>query len=88
MVKKTVVISNPTGLHARPAGQFCEEAQKFTSNVTIKRVGEEKALNAKSAIHILTGRFACGTEVELSCNGDDEQQALEALVSLLESMKE
>lgn len=88
MIKEILTISNPTGLHARPAGRFCEEAQKFKSNITIRRMDDEQTLNGKSVIHILTGKFACGSKVELACNGDDEVEAMDTLKSLLSTISD
>ncbi|MDR1913558.1 MAG: HPr family phosphocarrier protein [Clostridiales bacterium] len=85
MVKKRTVIRNKTGLHARPASEFIKEAEKYTSKITIKRLDEEDAVNAKSIVMLLSLGLGKDTEVEISAKGDDEQQAVDNLVALIDS---
>ena len=75
MVTQKVQIINPTGLHLRPAGIFCQEAMKYTSNITF-RYGINGTANAC---------IKSGDEIEIVCDGDDEAPALEALVALVEN---
>ena len=83
MVKQKVVIKNPTGLHLRPAGILCKEAMKFKSLITFSF--RENTANAKSVLSILGACVKCGDEVEFACEGEDETDALQALVSAIES---
>jgi phosphocarrier protein len=83
MVSQTVTITNPTGLHMRPAGLFASTMGKFASNVTIK--GNGKEINGKSPMAIMAGGLSCGTEIEIVCDGADEAEALKAAVELVES---
>lgn len=85
MYKKTVTIKNKTGLHARPASDFVKEAAKFGSKITIRRLDEEDEVNAKSIVFLLSLGVGQGTEVEISAKGADAQQAVDSLVSLIES---
>lgn len=85
MYKKNVTVLNKSGLHARPASDFIKEASKFSSKITIKRLDEDEEANAKSIVFLLSLGIGQGTEVEISANGDDEQQAVEALTALVES---
>jgi phosphocarrier protein len=85
LVKKRTVIRNKTGLHARPASEFIKEAEKYTSKITIKRLDEEDAVNAKSIVMLLSLGLGKDTEVEISAKGDDEQQAVDNLVALIDS---
>ena len=86
MVSKQTTIVNATGLHARPASTFVAEAKKFKSKVTIKDVDKDvPATNAKSIMMLLAAGLGCGAKVEISCDGEDEQAALDALVALVES---
>ncbi len=87
MYKRTTVISNPTGLHARPASDFIALAGKYTSKITIKRTqgDEDEEANAKSIINLLSLGLTQGEEVEISAKGDDEEQAVNALVELIDS---
>lgn len=83
MVSQKVVIKNPTGLHLRPAGILCKEAMQFKSLITF--TFRENTANAKSVLSVLGACVKCGDEVEFVCDGEDEKEALVALVSAIES---
>lgn len=83
MVSKIVKITNPTGLHLRPAGLLCKEAIKFESKITFKF--KKSTANAKSVLSVLGACVKCGDEIEFECTGEDEVEALQALVALVES---
>lgn len=83
VAEKNVVISNPQGLHARPAELFARLALQFDSDIEVIR--ESLRVDAKSILHILTLGAAQGTELTLQAQGDDAEAALEALVRLVES---
>lgn len=85
MTTKTTKIINKTGLHARPASEFVQAAGKFDSKITIKRVSEEDAMNAKSIIILLSLGLCQGEEVEISADGPDEEEAVNKLVDLINS---
>ncbi|MBR3384475.1 MAG: HPr family phosphocarrier protein [Atopobiaceae bacterium] len=86
MVSAKTTIVNATGLHARPASTFVMEAKKYQCIITIKDVAKDVApSNAKSIMMILAAGLGCGTEVEITCDGADEQQALDAIVALIDS---
>lgn len=85
MYKKTTTILNKSGLHARPASDFVKEAGKFGSKITIRRLDEDEEANAKSIVFLLSLGIGQGVEVELSAKGEDEQQAVDSLVALIES---
>lgn len=82
MVSRKVVIKNPTGLHLRPAGILCKEAMKFKSLITFSFRGN--TANAKSVLSVLGACVKCGDEVEFTCEGIDEEEALQALVTAIE----
>lgn len=83
MVSQKVVIKNPTGLHLRPAGNLCKEAMQFKSLITFSF--RETTANAKSVLSVLGACVKCGDEIELTCDGADEKEAMEALVAAIES---
>lgn len=83
MVSKKIVVKNESGLHARPAGVLAKEAGKCRSNVTIK-VGE-RTIVAKSILNIMAAAIKCGTEIELCCDGENEEADLAKLAELIES---
>lgn len=83
MVSQKVVIKNPTGLHLRPAGILCNEAMQFKSHVTFKY--RENIANAKSVLGVLGACIKSGDEIELICEGEDEEEALKKMVEIVES---
>lgn len=83
MITKQVVITNASGLHARPASVFVSEAKKFSSRLTIVKGGTP--INGKSIIAVLGAGITCGTEIELQFDGDDEAAAAEALCQSIAS---
>lgn len=82
MVSGKTTIKNPTGLHLRPAGLLCKTAMEFHSKITITFQGY--SANAKSVLGVLGACIKSGSEVELTCEGEDEQQALETIIRLIE----
>ena len=82
MVRHKVVIKNPTGLHLRPAGILCKEAMQYKSLITF--TFRENTANAKSVLSVLGACVKCGDEIELACDGPDEQEALDSLVNAIE----
>ena len=83
MVVRTVVVKNPAGLHLKPAACFCKEAVKYKSLVTFT-CGLTTA-NAKSVLSVLGACVRSGDEIELVCDGPDEEEALAAMVRAVES---
>lgn len=83
MVSKKVIVINPTGLHLRPAGDLCNIAIKFNSLITFTH--REGTANAKSVLSVLAACIKCGDEIELVCDGTDEDEALTELVKAVES---
>lgn len=82
MVTQKVVVKNPTGLHLRPAGNLCKEAMKYKSHISFTH--NEICSNAKSVLSVLGACVKCGDEITLTCEGEDEQEALEGMVGAIE----
>lgn len=82
MVCQKVTIKNPTGLHLRPAGILCKEAMQFKSLITFSFRGSTG--NAKSVLSVLGACIKCGDEIELCCEGSDEEAALSTMVQVIE----
>ena len=74
MVSKKVTLVNAQGFHMRPASVFATAMGKYSSNVTIKFNGND--YNAKSLLNIIAACIKCGSEIELVCDGPDENEAL------------
>ena len=83
MVSQKVVIKNPTGLHLRPAGILCKVAMQFKSQVTFKYQGN--VANAKSVLSVLGVCIKAGDEIELICDGEDEEVALATVVTAIDN---
>lgn len=86
MVKGKVKIKNPTGLHLRPAGLFCKTAMQFDCKITVlkKTRHEEVTATAKSVLSVLGSCIKSGDEIEIICEGTDEQDALGTMIQLVE----
>lgn len=83
MVSKKVTIKNEEGLHMRPAGLVTREMTKFQS--TIYFIFEDKRINAKSVMNLIAGGIKCGSEITIECEGEDENEALERAVNMIEN---
>ncbi|MBQ7767151.1 MAG: HPr family phosphocarrier protein [Lachnospiraceae bacterium] len=83
MVSQKVVVKNPTGLHLRPAGILCKEAIQFKAHITFSF--RDTTANAKSVLSVLGACVKSGDEITLCCEGEDEQEALNRLVEVIEA---
>ena len=83
MFVKEVTVQNHVGLHARPATFFIQKANEFKSSVWVEK--EERRVNAKSLMGVLSLGIIGGTHIKIIADGSDEQAAVEALVKLIES---
>ena len=83
MYMKEAVVNNQVGLHARPATFFIQKANEFKSSIWVER--EERRVNAKSLLGVLSLGIAKGTGINLIADGADEVEAVEALVELIGS---
>ena len=82
MVTQKTTIKNPTGLHLRPAGLFCKTAVQYKSKITFQY--KDTTANAKSVLSVLGACIKRGDEIELICEGVDEEEALQAMVKIIE----
>ncbi len=82
MLSKEVTIINKLGLHARAAAKFVSLASGFESEIMLKR--NSKSVNGKSIMGVMMLAAGCGTTIELSANGRDENQAVTELEALIE----
>ena len=83
MVSGTTVIKNPSGLHLRPAGILCKEALLYKSKISFKV--RNVTANAKSVLSVLGAGVQCGDEIELICDGVDEEEALKTLTEEIQN---
>ena len=87
MYQKTTTVINRTGIHARPASVFVNEARRFQSDITICNLNLEdrnNTANAKSIIKVLTLALSQGSQVKVSANGPDEKEAVDVLIGLID----
>lgn len=83
MFVKDVMVQNQVGLHARPATFFIQKANEFKSSIWIEK--EERRVNAKSLLGILSLGIVGGTQIRIIADGADEQEAVTALTELVDS---
>jgi phosphotransferase system HPr (HPr) family protein len=85
VVDRNIVITHAVGLHARPAAEFVGLASKFPCDIQLRNLTREsRTVNAKSMLMVLSLGVSSGHEVQISADGEQEAEALQALVDLIE----
>lgn len=83
MVSKTLKVVNSQGFHMRPATNFANAMNQFGSDVKIQYNNME--VNAKSVMNLIAACIKFGAEIEVICDGADEDEALQKAVHMIES---
>ena len=83
MVTAKTKLVNPQGMHMRPAQLFVNTMAKYKSDVTI--IFNGKSINAKSIMHLMAACIKQGSEIEIRCSGDREEECLKAAVAVVEA---
>ncbi len=83
MFVKDVTVQNKVGLHARPATFFIQKANEYKSSIWVEK--EERRINAKSLLGVLSLGSVGGAEIKIIADGADEEDAVNGLVDLVES---
>ena len=83
MFVKEVTVQNQVGLHSRPATFFIQKSNEFKASIWVEK--EERRVNAKSLLGVLSLGIVGGTTIRIIADGADEQLAVESLVALVES---
>ena len=83
MVSQKTTVVNAEGFHMRPAGVFANAMGKYKSDVYLNVNGNR--VNGKSLMNIIAACIKCGTEVEVECSGEDENEALAKAIELIDS---
>lgn len=83
MYVKEVTVQNQAGLHARPATFFIQKANEYKSSIWIEK--DERRVNAKSLLCVLSLGIVGGTTIKIISDGSDEEEAVEGLVKLINS---
>ncbi len=82
------VINHPIGLHARPAAKFTKIAKKYSSSIKIKNITRDgNTIDAKSLVQLIKIAVAQKHEIYIAIEGDDEDQAFEALKTYIENIE-
>ncbi len=83
MISKDVTVQNQVGLHARPATFFIQKANNYKSSIWVSK--DERKVNAKSLLGVLSLGIVKGTTITISAEGKDEEEAVDSLVELISS---
>jgi len=83
MISKNVTVKNQVGLHARPATFFIQKANEYKSSIWIEK--EERKVNAKSLLGVLSLGITKGTDITIIADGADEEDAVDGLIELITS---
>ena len=83
MYSKEVVVQKQVGLHARPATFFIQRANEFKAGIWI--VNDERKVNAKSLLGVLSLGITRGTKITIVADGSDQEEAVDSLVDLISS---
>ena len=83
MFVKDVTVQNKVGIHARPATFFIQKANEFKASIWVEK--EERRVNAKSLLGVLSLGIVGGTTIRIIADGSDEEAAVEELVRLVQS---
>ncbi|MCI8403484.1 MAG: HPr family phosphocarrier protein [Clostridia bacterium] len=83
MVSSEVTVQNSVGLHARPATFFIQRANKFKSSIWVEK--DERRVNAKSLLGVLSLGIVKGTVISIIADGSDQEEAVKTLVELIKS---
>ena len=86
MYTREITVKNEVGLHARPATYFIQKANELKSGIWVEK--EERRVNAKSLLGVLSLGIMKGTTVTLIADGGDEKEAVDALADLIENLDE
>lgn len=85
-MKQTIIINNPTGLHARPAHGFIKIASSLPCSVKIEK--GDKTVDAKSILGLLSLGIAKGDEISIVTEGAKEEEGLKELIAFVQDLKE
>ncbi len=85
MVSRRITITNPSGLHVKPAGVFSKAAEGCTSKVEV--LYGNNIANAKSLLNLLAVAIRPGAVIELRCTGPEEERDLEKMIQVLEHLE-
>ena len=83
MIKEKVILQNETGLHARPAGELAKLAATFKCDINLNVNG--KTVSAKSILGIMSLGIKANSEIEIECDGEDENTAMAEILKAFDN---
>lgn len=86
MIARTVIVENPSGLHARLASLFCATAKQFKAQVVVRTPG--RYISARNILDLMAANVHQGDALTIHCDGPDEDMALQTLVSFIADLRE
>lgn len=86
MRRRKIDISNPTGLHARPASNLSKLCKTFSSDIAIKK--DQTIVNPKSIFSLLEGELKSGLTVEIEVSGEDEDEAIDRICEFIAELSD
>lgn len=86
MVSGNITVMGKHGLHMRPAKELCQVAADYKCKITL--VSGDTKTNAKSLLNVLGAGIKEGTSIQVICEGEDEDEALAAVINILSEVKE
>ena len=81
VIEREAKIVNPLGMHVRPAAEFVKVAGRFKAAIEVRK--DDVAVNGKSIMGVMTLAAECGSSLFIKCDGDDADQAMQALLALV-----
>ena len=86
MLERTVAVRNATGLHARPASALVKAIAPLSASVRLRK--NDREINAKSIVHILTLEAACGDSITILADGPEQEKAMQIAYRIIDSREE
>lgn len=86
MVEKSIIVSNDTGLHARPAASLVQFVKSMPGEIELVKDG--KVANAKSIFSVMSLGISKGTEITVRVNGENEEQSLDKVVEFISKLSD
>ncbi len=88
MVSSKMIVTNKSGLHAKPLRDFINLVKTFDCKVEVENNDKHKRVKATSLLSVLTLRVVQGTEITIYCHGEDEQKALDSIIKLISNLED
>lgn len=86
MIQRTTTVKNPTGIHARPAGQLVQLCKTKSEKITI--LCRDRTVDPKSIFSVLSACMKCGTSITVQVEGDQEQAVCDEIIAFVDSLTE